>query len=302
MKWIKKGLIFCPDGSLHWAKTHAMVPVPELLTPDILRIYLTFCDDKGIGRLGYIDVSANDVSQVISISNEPLLDIGAPGTFDENGALTCSVVTLPDKTKMAYYAGFELGHRIRYRLLTGVALSSGGKFQRLRQVPILERSDKELYFRGGPFVVYEGDYFKMWYVAGSGWIDIDGKPMPVYTINYIESKDGINWPPEGKICIDIGSEEEHGFGRPYVIHENGIYKMFYSIRIKHKGYRIGYAESSDGVLWSRKDDEAGIDVSGSGWDSETVCYAAVITVKGTAYMFYNGNDFGRTGVGYAVLG
>jgi len=166
---------------------------------------------------------------------------------------------------------------------------------------VLERSDAELYFRCGPFVLFENNVFRMWYVAGSSWMDIGGKSMPVYTIKYMESGDGINWPEEGRTCIDIEKDDEHGFGRPYVIKEGGLYRMFYSIRVKHKGYRLGYAESKDGISWMRKDREAGIDVSESGWDSEMVCYSALVNAGGKTYMFYNGNGFGKTGFGYAEL-
>ncbi|MFQ5751293.1 MAG: hypothetical protein ACE5HI_04785, partial [bacterium] len=65
--------------------------------------------------------------------------------------------------------------------------------------------------------------------------------------------------------------------------------------------RIGYAESENGLDWIRKDEEVGIEVSDEGWDSEMICYPAVISVNGTTYMFYNGNNNGETGFGYAQL-
>ena len=75
--------------------------------------------------------------------------------------------------------------------------------------------------------------------------------------------------------------------------------MWYS----HRGetYRIGYAESEDGLAWQRKDEEAGPDVSGAGWDSEMVEYPFVFDHEGERYMLYNGNGYGKTGVGLAVL-
>lgn len=303
MKWIKQGLIYVPTGERSWAKTHAMIPTPEVINDEVIRIYLTFCDDSGIGRVGYVEVDANAPDKILSVSSEPVLGIGIPGTFDENGVLQCSVVNAPDGRKFLYYVGFELGTKIRYRMLSGLAISENGgqNFQRIQKTPILERSDKELYFRGGPFAMCDEGIFKMWYVAGSSWIKIDGVKKPVYTINYLESSDGIQWGNEGKICIDIEHEKEYGFGRPYVVKDNSLYRMFYSIRIKHKDYRLGYTESEDGISWARKDDKIGIDVSESGWDSEMICYSAVVKVKDKVYMFYNGNEFGKTGFGYAVL-
>ncbi|OQW90622.1 MAG: hypothetical protein BWK78_06575 [Thiotrichaceae bacterium IS1] len=303
MKWIKKGLIYVADGSVGtWATSHAMVPTPEQLSEDVIRVYLTFCDQQGIGRVGYVDVNAENPKEILNVSKQPILDIGEPGTFDENGVLQTSIISLPNGKKRLYYVGFELGTKIRYRLLSGLAMSDDGEtFQRIQKTPILERSHDELYFRCAPFVKYEDGIFKLWYVAGSHWTLLDGKEMPVYTINYLESLDGIHWGNKGRVCIDIANDEEHGFGRPFVLKKENLYQMFYSIRVKHLGYRLGYAESSDGIHWTRKDHEIGIDVSASGWDSQMICYSAVMSVKDKVYMFYNGNEFGKTGFGYAEL-
>jgi hypothetical protein len=304
MKWQKKGLIYVADGNVAWAKSHAMIPTPNFLSEDILRLYLTFCDAKGIGRIGYVDVAADNPAHVLRVSKNPVLDIGEAGTFDENGVLATSIVDAPDGKKYLYYVGFELGTQIRYRLLSGIAIShdQGETFQRIQKTPALERSNEELYFRCGPHVIYEEDIFKMWYVAGSQWLTLHNKTMPVYNIKYLESKDGIQWDKAGHPCLDIDDKVEHGFGRPYVYQENNLYKMFYSIRTNSAGYRIGYAESSDkGRTWLRKDALAGIDVSPQGFDDSTVCYSAVVKNKNKSYLFYNGNDFGRTGFGYAEL-
>ena len=103
------------------------------------------------------------------------------------------------------------------------------------------------------------------------------------------------------MCIDFKSKEEYAISRPCVIKEDGIYKMWYSYRGGSDTYRIGYAESADGIHWGRKDEEAGIDVSESGWDSEMIEYPFVLEHKGKKYMLYNGNSYGKTGFGYAIL-
>ena len=86
---------------------------------------------------------------------------------------------------------------------------------------------------------------------------------------------------------------------PACLKEDGIYKMWYSYR--GQSYRIGYAESADGIRWERKDDLVGLDVSTSGWDSEMIEYPFVFDHGSRRYMLYNGNGFGRSGLGLAVL-
>ena len=134
-------------------------------------------------------------------------------------------------------------------------------------------------------------------------MEIDGKSMPVYDIRYAESEDGVRWPAQGQVQIQITDPDEHGFGRPYVIPKpGGGYRMFYSVRRKSfRAYRLGYAESQDGVNWQRMDERLNLDVSPGSFDSEAIMYAAPIQVDDRLYVFYNGNDFGRDGFAVAVL-
>lgn len=304
MKWKKLGVVWKPDEQLWWAQQYATCPTPLLINDKILRIYLQSRDAKGVGRIGYIDVDPHNPLNVLTIAKKPALDIGEPGCFDDNGVFQTSIIKVGEKMRM-YYVGFEICHHIRYRLLTGVAESHDGgiTFKRLKKTPILERSSKELYFRCGPFVrVGEKGNFQMWYISGSEWEEIDGKMMPVYNLRYMESRDGIHWPEEGEIALELDRNKEHGFGRPYIVKKKDHYQMFYSIRKNNpRAYRLGYAESHDGTHWKQKDEEMGLDVSEEGWDSESVEYSAIVDIGEQTYCFYNGNDFGATGVGVAEL-
>jgi hypothetical protein len=305
MRWRKLGLVYGPDGALDWAKSHAMIPTPVRISQDVIRVFVTFCDAEGIGRPGYVDVSAENPLHVLGVSQQPLLDLGRPGTFDENGVLACSVVDAGDGVLRMYYVGFELGLRIRYRLLTGLATSTDGgrSFSRHAATPVLERSDAELYFRCGPYCLAGPRGFRLWYVAGSEWTNLNGKLMPVYDIRYAESEDGIRWPDHGEVQLPLSGSDEHGFGRPCVLERRGGgYQMFYSIRRRSlSAYRLGYAESSDGRTWIRKDDKLDLDVSPGQFDSDAIMYAAPIDIDGRMYVFYNGNDFGRAGFAVAAL-
>ena len=64
-------------------------------------------------------------------------------------------------------------------------------------------------------------------------------------------------------------------------------------------YKIGYAESDDMDNWEII--ESGINISNKGWDSEMVCYPYVFEYKDKLYMLYNGNGYGKTGIGLAIL-
>ncbi len=65
---------------------------------------------------------------------------------------------------------------------------------------------------------------------------------------------------------------------------------------------MGFAKSQDGVNWQRKDGLVGIGLSeGQEWDSMSVCYLSLLPYQDKLYAFYNGNEMGKTGFGYAEL-
>jgi predicted GH43/DUF377 family glycosyl hydrolase len=255
-----------------------------------------------VGRIGYVDVDADNPCRLLKVSANPVLDIGAPGCFDDNGVVPTCVLPVGD-TLFLYYVGFQLGHRVRYFMFEGLAISQDGgeSFARLTTVPIIDRSDGELHVRSSAFVMKEQGLFRMWYAGGTDWTSVDGKSLPVYNLRYLESEDGISWGKSGAVCVDFAHEDEHAFGRPFVLRHGGKYKMWYSVRTRSRGYRLGYAESQDGILWIRMDNKVGIDVSQSGWDSEMIAYSSIVVHRDRTYMFYNGNNCGETGFGHALL-
>lgn len=305
MKWEKLGIIFKPDNNLVFGKTHASIPTPVQLDKNTIRVYFNSQDVQGISRPYFIDVSSNNPFNILKISKKPLLDIGKPGSFDDNGVMVTSVVKVTEKKWYMYYAGFELFQKIRYKLFTGLAISSDGGLNFIKHsiTPIIDRSPGESNFRAGPYCIKSGHSFKLWYVAGEEWLDINGKSMPMYEIRFMESSDGINWPKNGSIVIPIESQDEHGFGRPYVFQsKDGLYQMFYSVRRKSfQAYRMGYAESNDCEKWMRHDEYLNLDTTKNSFDSDAIMYAAPFYINEKLHIFYNGNNFGFDGIGLAVL-
>jgi hypothetical protein len=302
MKWQRHGVVWRPRGDRAWARSHATCPTPLLRRDGGLRVYLQCRDDAGVGRITWIDLDPNDPRRVIGEATEPLLDIGAPGAFDDNGVFPTSVLRAPDGRVFLYYVGFELCHHIRYRLLTGLAISAddGQTFRRTAATPVLERSDAEPHFRCGTFVRHEGGRYRMWYVAGGEWDTIAGKSVPVYDLRHAESPDGLAWPAQGEPVLPLDAAREHGFGRPWITGGAGAYEMFYSVRRRQPaGHRLGHARSRDGIVWHRMDDELGLSPQAGAWDGQDQCYAAPIVAAGRQWLLYNGNDFGATGVGLA---
>lgn len=308
MRWKKQGVIFNADGRYEWMQHHACVPVADKIADDVVRIYFGPRDSAGRTRTTFIDVDADDPSRVLYVHDRPVLDLGKLGTFDDSGAMPSSIVDHQGR-KYLYYIGWNQSVTVSYRNSVGLAISDdgGSTFERLFEGPLVDRTRTEPYFCASPFVMKDGDVWRLWYASSTGWTVVDGRTEPLYQIKYAESPDGINWRRDNTVCIEYSFDGEAN-ARPTVIKENGLYRMWYCFRgsvhyrtDKAQSYRLGYAESRDGIRWTRKDEEVGIERSADGWDSQMMEYPFVYEHKGTKYMLYNGNGFGETGFGFATL-
>lgn len=301
MKWVKKGLIYAVDERIDWATNSVLTPNPFLLNDEVIRVYGSFRDEKGIGRIGYVDVSAKNPKEIIKISNKPVIELGLKGTFDDNGMLLGDIIRVGDKIYM-YYVGFQLVQHIKHMSATGLAISTDGgeTFERVKQTPIADRVPNALFGRCFHTVLQDEGKFKIWYSVVYGWEHIEGKDYPQYDIRYVESEDGIHInDDEGIHCMAVGPGE-YRIGRPRVIKRApDLYEMRYTYDTYTKEYISGIAFSKDGIHWNREDEKAGLTKSESGWDSEMACYPVELATKYGTYLFYDGNGMGATGFGYA---
>ncbi len=312
--WEKLGRVFSPaDVPGHPAiQSHAQSPAAILLD-DRIRVF--FCsreaaspDGQFLSRISYADVARADPTQVIGVSDNPIIELGALGTFDEFGMNPLSVTQRGDELRL-YYAGWTRCRTVPFNSAIGMIASNdaGASFRRLGPGPVLSYCPSEPFTVGSPRIRQFGSLWYLWYAAGQRWLTGPGRPEPVYKIRSAVSRDGLTWDRlERDLISDVlGADECQASAE--VISIDGIYHMFFSYRpafeykLPGQGYRIGYASSEDLENWSRDDDRAGIGLATDGWDSESISYPNLITVDGSTYMFYQGNGMGESGFGVARM-
>lgn len=312
--WKKLGRIFNPKdfSSKHsWMYEFAQAP-NTVVFDDFVRVY--FCcrpqpDEKGnyVSYAAYVDLSRENLFEIIRVAQQPLLTLGDIGTFDEFGTYPFCVIR-DDASFRAYYGGWTRCESVPFNVALGVAVSDDGEqFRRVGPGPVLSYSPDEPFILSSPKIRKYNDQWFLFYIAGKKWITTSGRPEPVYRIRMAISSDGYNWNKTNIDLIEPRIEPDECQASPDVIYRNNRYHMFYCYRYstdyrnKARGYRIGYAHSDDLMNWTRDDNTTGIDVSESGWDSEMVSYPHVFELDGKIYMLYLGNEVGRYGFGLAVL-
>jgi len=222
--------------------------------------------------------------------------------------MPCSVVRRDDKLWM-YYVGWSRTRGVPWHAAIGLAVSAdeGVSFTRIGQGPIISRSVDEPFVHGSPTVLEHEGRWHMWYLAGTKWVATGAGAESIYTLRHAESEDGIRWERDARPCIAVRHENECQ-ARPALLRHDGRWHMWFScregtdFRTPARGYRIGYAQSSDLRDWQRDDALAGLERSTQGWDSEMVSYPSLLAVDGRVLMFYCGNQMGHAGFGVAELG
>jgi len=306
LKWTKKGVVYCPDDSIEWMVSHAAFPTP-LLLDDRIRVYISIRGRDRQSVIGFVDVDREDPTTVLKVHDQPVLTQGKLGTFDDCGVQPMQALIHDDRVYL-YYLGWNPGTTVLARNNTGLAVSTDGgeTFERAFEGPVLDRTKDEPYFAYTPNIMIENGRWHLWYGSGTAWEEVNGKAEGLFEIKYAYSDDGIDWVRPNKTCIPPDHHLEVNC-RPAVIKRNGVYHMWYSLRTAEdfrggtNSYRIGYAHSTDHENWVRDDENAGINVSKDGWDSEMICFCSVMETDGKLHMFYNGNGFGLTGFGHAIM-
>lgn len=308
--WQKQGLVYTSEGEFEWNKSHAHVVCTDTSFEDKVRVIYSARDGKGRCIASFVDVSKENLQEVLYVHPKPILPLGSLGMFDDCGIMPTWLLHHPNGERWLYYIGWTVRNTIPYHNSLGIAVSKDGEnYTKLFEGPVINAIHNEPQFSGSCCVLFDEGIFKMWYLNCTKWEEINGKIEPFYHIKYAESADGINWKRNSTVAIEYKDENEGGISRPSVIREaDGSYTMWYSYRAKtlYRGenlanaYRIGVATSKDGISWERKDNEVGIDVGDSGWDADMIEYPMVFDLNNQRNMYYNGNGFGRSGFGLAI--
>jgi len=149
-------------------------------------------------------------------------------------------------------------------------------------------------------VLYNADSsrYEMWFTAGAQ------APFP-YKIGYAKSYNGIIWEIHSAnpvLTPTPGEWDAYTILDPFVIRENGQYKMWYAgIETTALLTKIGYATSTDGINWIKHPDPVLLAGTAS-WESAAVSHPSVMPYSNGYKMWYSGSAAGasESAIGYAT--
>lgn len=302
MTWRKLGRLFDPSAHPRSSKliTHASNPVPIRQSGNIYRIFYSGRDKENRSSVGVVelDIFSGDIKQ---LNPEPVFANGPQGSFFADGVSLGNPYEI-NGDRYLLFMGWQNppeGHwrgdigRLRLHKDSSLTLDS--------VQPFLGADPTDPISLSYPWVLpKKGGGYQMWYGSTLAWDAGNGEM--VHVIHHASSRDGNSWQRLG-LAIPSQLNIAQAFSRPSVVPSvTGGLEMWYSFRSGvGTPYRIGYALSEDGQKWSSYPEKSGINVSAIGWDNEMIEYPYVFDHDGTRLMLYNGNNYGKTGFGLAIL-
>jgi hypothetical protein len=306
--WEKLGLVYSIKDESGYFRSHTTRPIPIWLSDlGIIRVFFSSRNSDDIPLPTYLDVSDSDPTKVVFVNQQPLLDLGVAGTFDDSG-ITPTCIIEDGTDSLMYYVGWKRRRTSTVSIEPSIGVCKINvltpSLSRISQGPIVGQNPQIPLFAAAPFVVRRNNNWTMWLCSGISWKQTDHGPEMVYSIIKSESDDCLVWRDFTGEQITRSNKEEV-LSAPWVFVLNQKYHMLFSTRgirnAQDKNFKIGYAWSEDGLRWSRRDQLSNLVASSEGWDSEMVCYPAIVSVRDKIYCFYSGNAVGRDGFGVALL-
>lgn len=296
-RWRKLGRIFEPRALHPKLSSHAANPLAIPLGGDLFRIYYSGRDDRNRSSVGYLDFDLSR-REIVYVHDRPAVEHGPEGSYFSHGISIGNCYEVAG-TRYILFMGWQVPQDAHWRGDVGrLVVEPDGTLTVDGQGPFLGTSDIDPVSFSYPWVMQDGRLFRMWYGSTIAWDAGNGEMLHV--INHAVSTDGHHWDRRG-LAVPFALGTAQAFSRPTVLRVPDGYRMWFSFRgAPGRAYRIGYAESTDGEAWRLRLDQAGIDVSAEGWDSEMIEYPFVFRHGGQDFMLYNGNGHGKTGFGLAV--
>ncbi|WP_146143962.1 glycoside hydrolase family 32 protein [Rhizobium sp. JAB6] len=306
--WKRHGLLLSVKTGHAWWTSHAQAPCVLAIAPRVWRVYFSARNAENTASPVAVDLDPGDNMRVIAEHISPLLQTGPPGSYDHTGVGSACAIWIDGQVHL-YTTGVHLRPDVRFQLSIGLALSEDGlSFASAFDGPVRATGPFDPFFASMPCVRRCEDGYRMWYVSGTGWTMEGTQQEPLYDIRTCRSSDGRLWEPYSLCALSSAGMGASAAGRPWVTQDGDGLRLWYSLRgaeFRQGGdaaYRIvSQPLNRDGVAVGSPEPVSFVNPPVVGdFDDWMQAYACIMNYENTEIMFYNGNNFGRAGIGWAT--
>lgn len=272
---------------------------PRITEDGHLELLVSGRDAAGESRIGSMIFEWADPPRLLHVS-EPLLDRGALGAFDMNGAGYPWLVQHDDVQRMFYVGWTRIGGDIPFRNQMGLAERTGdsGPFHRVSQASWFPATDREPIGTGSCAVdrLPDGPW-RILYVNFVGWDRHDDSVTHRYNVRQAFSSDGVTFDRDAStVAIELEGDEV-AIGTPAPRWLRGDQEILFTARTDF--YRLySVPITSEGEILKRR---TLLRIPAGDWDGEMQGYPKVLRHAGQDWLFYCGDGYGRAGIGIVAL-
>ena len=297
----RKQLIFS-DSS---CKQH-QCPVPIRISSSIYRIFFADRDNDNHSKIKYFDFCLN--KRKIIYYNNLIIANSINSHYDMDGKIPSSILYFNNEYYL-FYTGINAGKKFPYHNSIGVLKSKDlQSFNLLTYDPIIpSNSIKKNHFNSAGNIFRYKNLFYLFYSSCDEWRVISNSNEPIYNIKLATSVDLREWNFQKNQIIRKG-DDIGGAVNFSIVNINQFFIAFSSIRKmtdyrinKNSAYKIRSFQSKDLYNWDPLDIEYEDDSLESNWDNIMRCYPSAILHDNTIFIFFNGNGFGKSGIGLAEV-
>ena len=297
--WKKIGLIYeLSTEKDDYLVSHASNPTAIEIKDGVFRVYFSARDIENRSSVSAFDLDLKNY-KIINEFNSPLFKFDKTSNFFPDGVSVSSIYNVENINYLTFMGWINKEDEHWRGLIGRVQLTENFLIEEKSSQILLDLNKIDKVSLSYPFIIEEDGKYKMYYGSTIEWKYKNDEMLHV--INYAESTDGHNFLPLG-LSIPYIDGVAQAFSRPSVIIDGNKKHAWFSYRGGNGDkYKIGYAVSDNGKVWKINLEKYQISTSVSGWDSEMVEYPFVFKYKNDLFMLYNGNGYGKTGIGLAIL-
>jgi predicted GH43/DUF377 family glycosyl hydrolase len=291
--WIKKGILLKPNRKLDWMSHHLGPTYAVCRKNRYIDVYFSARNKENLSSIGKFTF---DTKQKTITRCKKIFTFSKSHLPDEHGVSYPVIYNFNNKIYL-FYVGWKKNSKYKFENNLIIAVKKNKKFVRIKKI---FNSRLSPFGSGSCFVLKKNNIHYMWFTSFiKKKLKRKNNLHYEYLIKLAKSKNLMNWKVEPKACINFKSKNENAISKPSVIFKDKQYHMWFCYRGKR--YKIGYANSKDGLVWKREDNKLKFIGKNYNWDNLEKCYPSVVNIGGKIYMIYSGNNYGKTGIGYSVL-
>ena len=279
--------------ALNYASNPLIIKVSEELS----RLFFNSRDENNRSSIYSIDLLGEDFI-IISESIRLQHAFGNSSSFYSHGISLGNTFELGKKNYISVM-GWKINPGEHWSGRIGkVEVDSKGNLMRMDEKVWFDLDEEDPISLSYPAIYQEGTSLSMWYGSTVTWDSGNGEMLHI--LKEKRSKDGTNFISSNSV-IPFKMDQAQAFSRPSIVKYNNRNLMAYSYRGSNDKYKIGFVWLDD---FSTATQVGGIPAflpSREYWENEMVEYPSLFVRNKKLFMLYNGNDYGKTGIGITEI-